>query len=411
MGTITSLGIGPIVTASIVLQLLNGSGILKFDTTTAEGRARFQGTQKMLSLVFVLFEAMVYVFFGGFRPDATLAAGSFFAMEWIIIGQLVLGGIIIILLDDIVQKWGFGSGISLFIVAGVSQEIMVQAISPLSAGGRWALGTPEVPIGKIFAFFIHLSRAQSTQAWIAGAAILFTVLVFVLSVYTQSMKIEIPLSFGRIRGYGMRWPLRFMYTSNMPVILVAALFANFHVFGQMFEGWAVKSGGAIINFISVYLIGQVNSAQAGHGILPWVSAPNLVQNLLVGHFAFAQLKFALGYMILMMVGAVIFSVFWVQTSGMDSHSQAKQIMASGLRIPGFRNDVRILERILQRYIGPLTVMGGLAVGLLAAIADVSGALSRGTGILLSVMIVYQLYEEIAKHHMMDMHPMMRKFME
>jgi len=29
MGTITSLGIGPIVTASIVLQLLNGSGIWK----------------------------------------------------------------------------------------------------------------------------------------------------------------------------------------------------------------------------------------------------------------------------------------------------------------------------------------------------------------------------------------------
>jgi len=411
MGTITSLGIGPIVTASIVLQLLNGSGILKFDTTTSEGRARFQGTQKMLALAFVLFEAMVYVFFGGFKPDATLAAGSFFAMEWVIIGQLVLGGIIIILLDDIVQKWGFGSGISLFIVAGVSQEIMIQSLSPLSAGGRWALGTPEVPIGKLFAFFIHLSRTQSTQAWLAGAAILFTILVFVISVYFQSMKVEIPLSFGRVRGYGMRWPLRFMYTSNMPVILVAALFANFHVFGQMFEGWAVKSGGAILNFISVYIIGQVNTPQAGHGILPWVSAPNLIQNLLVGHYSFAQLKFALGYMLLMMLGAVVFSIFWVQTSGMDAHSQAKQIMSSGLRIPGFRNDVRILERILQRYIGPLTVMGGLAVGLLAAIADVSGALSRGTGILLSVMIVYQLYEEIAKHHMMDMHPMMRKFME
>ena len=41
----------------------------------------------------------------------------------------------------------------------------------------------------------------------------------------------------------------------------------------------------------------------------------------------------------------------------------------------------------------------------------SGALSRGTGILLGVMIVFKLYEDIAKQHMMDMHPMVRKFME
>src|SRR3989338_3459400 len=37
-GSIISLGIGPIVTASIVLQLLNGSGVLKFDLTTPDGK-------------------------------------------------------------------------------------------------------------------------------------------------------------------------------------------------------------------------------------------------------------------------------------------------------------------------------------------------------------------------------------
>jgi preprotein translocase subunit SecY len=112
----------------------------------------------------------------------------------------------------------------------------------------------------------------------------------------------------------------------------------------------------------------------------------------------------------MIVGSVIFSIFWVQTAGMDARSQAKQIMASGLQIPGFRKDERVLERLLQRYIGPLTVMGAITVGFLSAFADLSGALSRGTGILLTVMIVYKLYEEIAQQHMMDMNPMMRRFM-
>ena len=112
-----------------------------------------------------------------------------------------------------------------------------------------------------------------------------------------------------------------------------------------------------------------------------------------------------------MGGAVLFSVFWVQTSGMDARSQAKKIMSSGLQIPGFRRDERVIERLLQRYIGPLSVMGALTVGFLAALADLSGALTSGTGLLLAVMIIYKLYEEVAQQHMMDMHPMMRKFME
>ena len=56
-------------------------------------------------------------------------------------------------------------------------------------------------------------------------------------------------------------------------------------------------------------------------------------------------------------------------------------------------------------------MGAILVGFLAGMADLTGALAHGTGILLTVMIVYRLYEEITKQHMMDMHPLMRKMME
>jgi preprotein translocase subunit SecY len=111
-----------------------------------------------------------------------------------------------------------------------------------------------------------------------------------------------------------------------------------------------------------------------------------------------------------MLGAMVFSIFWVQTAGMDARSQAKQMMSSGLQIPGFRRDERVLERLLSRYIWPLTIMGGLSVGFLSGFADITGVLSSGTGILLAVMIVYKLYEEISKQHMMDMNPMMRRFM-
>ncbi len=119
---------------------------------------------------------------------------------------------------------------------------------------------------------------------------------------------------------------------------------------------------------------------------------------------------ALVYVLILVGFSVIFAVFWVQTAGLDARSQAKQIMNSGLQIPGFRKDQRILERMLSRYILPLTIMGAITVGLIASLADLSGALGSGTGILLTVMIVYKLYQDIAQQHMMDINPAMRKFM-
>jgi len=147
------------------------------------------------------------------------------------------------------------------------------------------------------------------------------------------------------------------------------------------------------------------------GLVAWLFSPNIVGSAIKGSLSFGQIGQALVYMIFMMGGAVLFSWFWMQTAGMDAKSQAKQIRSSGLQIPGFRKDQRVLEKLLKRYIIPLTIMGGLSVGFLAGVADVAGALVRGTGILLAVMIIYRLYEEIAQQHMMDMNPILRKFIE
>jgi len=107
----------------------------------------------------------------------------------------------------------------------------------------------------------------------------------------------------------------------------------------------------------------------------------------------------------------MFAIFWVKTSGMDAQAQAKKIIASGLQIPGFRKDERVLEAILSRYIMPLTVMGGLSIGAIAALTDSLGALTSGTAILLAVMIMYQLYQNIAHQHALDIHPVLRKIVE
>ena len=401
-GSLISLGIGPIVTASIVLQLLNGSGIWKFDLTTAEGKKSFQGTQKFLSLFFIIFESAIYVFLGGLAPaEQFRGTGFYFQLQLILIFQLFLGGLLILFLDEVVSKWGFGSGISLFIAAGVSKSLFIQAFNWLP--GPAGLAGVTYSAGAIPAFFQSLVNGDVTTALIMISAVLSTILVFVIAVYAQAMKVEIPLSFGMIRGHGIRWPLAFIYTSNIPVILVAALIANFQLWGRLLQntGW--------------HLLGtfSTSTGQPISGFVYWLQGPDIVQNIIRQHtmlIGLAPYLQALVYMLFFILGSVMFSIFWVQTAGMDAKSQAKQMISSGLQIPGFRKDERVLERLLNRYIWPLTIMGGITVGFLAAFADLTGALSSGTGILLTVMIVYRLYEDIARQHMMDMNPMLRKFM-
>ncbi len=390
-GSIISLGIGPIVTASILLQLLNGAGILKFDLTTHEGKTQFQGTQKLLAIFFVLFEAIVYVMTGGLAPGPGVS-------PTVIITQLFIGGILILFMDEVVSKWGFGSGISLFIAAGVSKTMVVRLISPMTTSGQLWFQTGEAPVGALLSIFYFLTQTNIQAVFESALAILATILVFVIAVYAQSMKVEIPLSFGKIRGHGIRWPLAFIYTSNIPVILVAALLANVQLFARLLQ----NAGHPIL--------GTFTGSTASSGLILWLQPPRILSLAVRGNLQPIDLAHAFVYIMFFIAGSIIFSIFWMKTSGMDAESQAKQMINSGLQIPGFRRDERVLESILNRYITPLTVMGAITVGFLSAAADLLGALTSGTGLLLTVMIVYKLYEEIAKQHAMDMSPVLKKFM-
>jgi preprotein translocase subunit SecY len=224
-GSIISVGIGPIVTASIVLQLLVGSKMLDIDLSKNEGKALFQGTQKILTVLIALFEAAAIVI--GFQLGKTYLENQgqvWAATNPIVLGaifQIALGSIILMYLDEIVSKWGIGSGIGLFIAAGVALHIISGSFNFLT------LIDPE-RFPNLLGFV-----PQFLQGLIKGnldLLILFpviaTIVVFLVAVFAESMRIEIPLSYGGVRGVGGRYPIRFFYVSNIPVILASALLAN-----------------------------------------------------------------------------------------------------------------------------------------------------------------------------------------
>ncbi len=385
-GSIISLGIGPIVMASIILQLLVGSQILEINTSTVEGKKFFQCLHKLLVFFFIIFESTVYVMMGGIK-----AAPGF---EYIVVFQLMLGGLAVLVMDEVCQKWGFGSGVSLFIAAGVGWRLITASFGFIGPEGTFQ------PSGKVIALIVSLLNADSQGVLLAASAIIATIVLFLVVVWMQSLKIEIPLSYDRLRGYSMKWPLQFFYASNIPVILTSALIANFQLFGGLLQNWLGRPT----------FLGNIVQGQPVSGFLYWVSSTDIVGRIITGSWEWSLLLQTLGHVVFYMFFAALFSVFWIKTSGMDASAQANNILRSGLQIPGFRKDQRILESILSRYVLPLTVMGGLTIGLLAALADVLGTLVAGTALLLGIMITFQFYQNIMQQHAMDMNPAVKKMM-
>ena len=87
---------------------------------------------------------------------------------------------------------------------------------------------------------------------------------------------------------------------------------------------------------------------------------------------------------------------------------AKQLVDSGMQIPGFRRSGKSIEMILQRYIPVVTVLGGAIIGLIAAVAGFFGVFGTGTGILLAVGILYQYYQLLVQEQVSEMYPALGK---
>ncbi len=384
IGTLATLGIGPIVMASIILQLLNGAGVLNFDKNNPKEREVFQGLQKVVAVLFAFFEAIIYVM-SGFIP----AAPGMVTMILVML-QLAIGAIIVMFLDEVVSKYGIGSGVGLFIAAGVSFRIFWMAFAWVQQSGQFVGLVPQLMQGAL----------NGSIPETAFFPLLATVIVFLIVVYAESSKIEVPLTFGRIRGFGARYPLKFFYVSNIPVIFAAALLANVQLWGVAFQGLGIPLLGAfegnqaLPGGIAYYLQSPYGALATPTQIAITLASPDILIRIFV-------------YSIALILMCIFFGKFWVEMSGMGSKQVAQQMQKVGLHVPGFRRDPRVIEGVFDRYIPTLTIIGSASVGILAVVADLTGALGTGTGLLLTVGILYRMYEELATQEAFEMMPALK----
>uniref|UniRef100_A0A8D1PRR0 SEC61 translocon subunit alpha 2 n=1 Tax=Sus scrofa TaxID=9823 RepID=A0A8D1PRR0_PIG len=198
-GTLMELGISPIVTSGLIMQLLAGAKIIEVGDTPKD-RALFNGAQKLFGMIITIGQAIVYVMTGMYGDPAEMGAG----ICLLIIIQLFVAGLIVLLLDELLQKgYGLGSGISLFIATNICETIVWKAFSPTTINtGR---GTEFE--GAVIALF-HLLATRTDKVRALREAfyrqnlpnlmnLIATVFVFAVVIYFQVSLLSWLKSLGR----------------------------------------------------------------------------------------------------------------------------------------------------------------------------------------------------------------------
>jgi len=408
-GTLMELGIGPIVTAGIILQLLGGSGIIELDMGNPEDRGLFTGASKFFSIVLTGVQASAYLIggvYGQLAPTVSL----------VIFLELLSAGVIVMLLDEMVQKgWGFGSGISLFILAGVAQGILWDMFSPAPLGAGESLGLfvtlaqKLLSGGSIASLWIRQSTTSTGALGTAYPGIIgfiATLIVFLIVIYAEGVRVELPVSHADYRGFRSRYPIKLLYVSNLPVIFASALFANVYFFAQLF--WSMNGQPAPGKNPWLDILGQFTipsgstQPQPVGGLVHYVLAPRSILEVAADPIR------AAAYVGILVAFCVVFSLTWLEVGGLGPSAVAKQLVDSGMHVPGYRRSGKPIETLLKRYITPVTILGGIIVGVIAGMADFFGVFGSGMGILLSVGIIYQYYQLLIQERAAEMFPAFRR---
>ncbi|CAM6117956.1 unnamed protein product [Calypogeia fissa] len=391
-GTLMELGITPIVTSGMWLQLLVGSKLIKFDSSLKEDRDLLTGAQKLLGILLTLGQAVVYVLSGMYGDVRSLGAGN----ATLIIAQLVIAGILVISLDELMQKgYGVGSATNLFIATNICETIIWKAFSPMTMN----YGHGAEFEGSVVSVFRGLISRRNTVRVLRDAlfrgnlpnltSLLATIVVFIVVVYVQGFRVMIPVRSTTGRGISQPYPIKLLYTSNMPIILQSALVSNIYFISQLLYK---QFGGVFL----VRLIGDWKESEylrsgqlvpAG-GLVYYITPPTSF-----GHI-WADPLHAVLYVTFMLTACALFSKAWIQVSGSSARDVAKQLKQQNKVLPGHRDSS--MEKELNRYIPTAAAFGGILIGALTIMADLMGAIGSGTGILLTVSIIYQTVETLAK---------------
>ncbi|KAI9483483.1 MAG: SecY subunit of pre protein translocase [Benjaminiella poitrasii] len=392
-GTLGELGVLPLLTSGMIMQILAAANVIRIDYSLKEDRSLFCGAQKLFAIFIAFGQASLFVFTGVYGSPNEIGS----VRCGLLILQIVFSSIVILLLDELLQKgYGLGSGINLFATANICQNIFWKTMSFRFVE---TIRGPEREGALISLFSLLASRKNKIRALKDAfyrsdltnvMSLIATVVAFGVIVFLQGFRVELPVKSNRMRGQRASYPIKLFYTSSMPIMLQSALFANIFLFSQTLYSFFGKN--ILIRILGVWApLADSNQLEAVSGVAYYLSAPRSLSAAVFDPIhTFLYVAFTI-------LTCSYLSKVWVDVSGSSSRDVAKSLKDQQLAIAGFR-DISMYKE-LQRIIPSAASFGGALLAAVAAVSDIFGVIGSGAGILMMVMIVFQYFEMFIKEQM------------
>lgn len=343
--SIVMLGVGPFITASIIMQLLTVMSPQLKSLYTEEGeagRAKFTQYSRLLTLPLAILQG--FGFLTLLQSQGVISGLSPFEFATNVV-LITAGSMLLTWIGELVTEYGIGNGVSIIIFAGI--------IASLPATISQLLFTYDASQLPLYVGFTLLSLG----------------IIYAIVVMTEAER-PVPISYAKQSRGGKTYggsstylPLRLNQAGVIPIIFALSVI----LFPQM-----------VLNILSAFA-------------LPWVAgATEVVNNFMNNTMAYGVTYFVLVFLFTYFYTAVTF----------DPDSVSKNLQRSGAFIPGIRpggNTAEYLGNLVTR----LTLVGAIFLGLIAVlpvgmqvITGIAALAIGGTAVLIVVSVVLDLLRRL-----------------
>ncbi|KAM0671874.1 translocon subunit [Ordospora colligata] len=391
-GTLMDLGTSPVITSSLIMQFLTMSEILKVDWSIKEDKNLHNATQRLIAFIMTIGQAFVQVYTGFYGSPQSL--GTTYCL--LLVVQLIFSGIIIILLDELLQKgYGLGNGVNLFIATNVCENIVWKAFSPKV----FFTGRGMEFEGSVISFFYLLVVRRNKFAALYEAmfrqnlpnlfSLISTIIMFMTVIYLQSVRVELPTESSQVRGRIGKFPIKLLYTSTMPIISQNYIVGHFSSISSfLYKRWP--------QYLFVRLLGTWKSSKSGRfvpvsGISYYLTSP---ESIMEGLKHPLQLVI---YLFIMFTTSAILSVSWLELNESSPEKTAQKLKESKMKLKGVREGNT--ASVLSKYIPTAALLGGILTSMVVIMSNLFDTIGSGTNIFLAISIVSQYLEMFAKESM------------
>ncbi|KAH9385270.1 protein transport protein SEC61 subunit alpha [Nematocida major] len=391
-GTLMDLGLGPILMTSSIIQFFNFMDILTIDENIKEDAVLFSAFQKCLALIITFGQALVQVSTGFFGAPANLGL----SVCCLIVFQLMMSGVIIILLDELLQKgYGLGSGVNLFIVANICESIVWKSFSPsvfnTGKGPEFEgsiislLQLLKVRRNKLEALYEAFFRKNLPNIF----CLLSTISMFCIVIYLYNIKLDLPLESTQVKTKHMNWGIKLFYVSSTPIIIQnQAITAFYRISRFLFDKFPNKW---FIRIMGVWDLNESMMYVPVKGIAYYISPPASVLAGLKSPVHF------LIYAVFMLTTSALLAYYWVEINENSPAEVGKQLSKQKLVVKGY--SAQGTQEMLNRYIPIAAILSGIIVGVISIVSDLLDTIGSGQNIILAVSIIGQYFELFVKEQM------------